>query len=76
MPQHGQRGVEREINDREGQREPTLAPDQTYAQLFDEPISSGAEAATAGVCDTATNAPDFTPLGMLTERWSVGIATM
>jgi len=38
----------------------------SYAQLVDEPSSSGAEAATAGVVDTATRAPDFTPVGSVT----------
>src|SRR5256885_1882186 len=37
---------------------------------------SGADAATAGCCATATRAPDLTPPGIRTVRWSVGIMTM
>jgi len=40
------------------------------------PSSSGVEAATAGCCATATSAPDLTPVGMLTDQWSVGITML
>ena len=46
-----------------------------HAQLS-APSISGAEAATPGCCATATSAPDFTPLGMLTGHLSVGITTV
>ena len=51
------------------------AGSERQAQLSCEPTSSGADAATDGWLATATSAPDFTPLGIVTVHLSRGITT-